>query len=285
MALIECPECGKAISDKAKRCPNCAYPLSSVKRPALFKFFEPPDVDESITEKHAPKEAYAPFVELPYKGGLLSEILTDKVYCYKKSKLDKNGFVQAEKLYDLSRVHTMEFDFYNHSVLYNGVYKTAPVMNGSCVVVFKSGQKVPIEISHSLLSSASSANDECVPALELAEALAKLTFELRYFKYMHQLKLHGYFSYNSAAFYKDGTVVKGKRKTNIKKYEVVRSRCSNSLGERILITVPKSKAAGLLNVISDKALSLTQDVEISTRIDRDVIFAVLDKAYGVRWDD
>lgn len=25
MALVECPECGKEISDQAKRCPNCGY--------------------------------------------------------------------------------------------------------------------------------------------------------------------------------------------------------------------------------------------------------------------
>ena len=27
MALINCPECGKQISDKAPACPNCGYPL------------------------------------------------------------------------------------------------------------------------------------------------------------------------------------------------------------------------------------------------------------------
>lgn len=27
MALINCPECGKEISDTAKSCPNCGYPL------------------------------------------------------------------------------------------------------------------------------------------------------------------------------------------------------------------------------------------------------------------
>lgn len=28
MALIECPECKKEISDKATSCPNCGYPIS-----------------------------------------------------------------------------------------------------------------------------------------------------------------------------------------------------------------------------------------------------------------
>lgn len=28
MALIYCPECKKEVSDKAEKCPNCAYPLT-----------------------------------------------------------------------------------------------------------------------------------------------------------------------------------------------------------------------------------------------------------------
>ena len=29
MALINCPECDAEVSDKAKQCPRCAYPLNS----------------------------------------------------------------------------------------------------------------------------------------------------------------------------------------------------------------------------------------------------------------
>lgn len=31
MALIQCPECGKEISDVAKACPNCGHPMQSAK--------------------------------------------------------------------------------------------------------------------------------------------------------------------------------------------------------------------------------------------------------------
>ena len=31
MALIKCPECGKEVSDRAGSCPNCAFPLSSMR--------------------------------------------------------------------------------------------------------------------------------------------------------------------------------------------------------------------------------------------------------------
>lgn len=30
MAMIKCPECGKDVSDRAKVCPNCAYPLEEM---------------------------------------------------------------------------------------------------------------------------------------------------------------------------------------------------------------------------------------------------------------
>ena len=34
MALINCPECGKEISDKATNCPHCGYPISEPSIPA-----------------------------------------------------------------------------------------------------------------------------------------------------------------------------------------------------------------------------------------------------------
>lgn len=33
MALINCPECNKQISDSATNCPNCGFPLSKIKEP------------------------------------------------------------------------------------------------------------------------------------------------------------------------------------------------------------------------------------------------------------
>lgn len=33
MALINCPECNKEISDKAMTCPNCGYPVQEINKP------------------------------------------------------------------------------------------------------------------------------------------------------------------------------------------------------------------------------------------------------------
>lgn len=32
MALIQCPDCGKEVSDSARQCPNCGYPLKSISK-------------------------------------------------------------------------------------------------------------------------------------------------------------------------------------------------------------------------------------------------------------
>lgn len=35
MALIQCPECGREISDKSKACVHCGYPLAELWRPEV----------------------------------------------------------------------------------------------------------------------------------------------------------------------------------------------------------------------------------------------------------
>ena len=37
MAIINCPECGKEISDKAIACPNCGIPIASKKDDVLIR--------------------------------------------------------------------------------------------------------------------------------------------------------------------------------------------------------------------------------------------------------
>ena len=37
MALIECPECGKKVSDKANACIHCGYPLNEQKEDFYIK--------------------------------------------------------------------------------------------------------------------------------------------------------------------------------------------------------------------------------------------------------
>lgn len=36
MAMIMCPECGKEISDKAKRCPSCGFKIKSRRKKIVF---------------------------------------------------------------------------------------------------------------------------------------------------------------------------------------------------------------------------------------------------------
>ena len=49
MALINCPECGKEISDKAKDCIHCGYPLDSVKSESISVLTKNTDEDSDKT--------------------------------------------------------------------------------------------------------------------------------------------------------------------------------------------------------------------------------------------
>ena len=40
MAIIKCPECGKEVSDKAKVCPNCAYPIAELNSSKLYSTYQ-----------------------------------------------------------------------------------------------------------------------------------------------------------------------------------------------------------------------------------------------------
>ena len=42
MALVNCPECGNEISDKAQSCPKCGYPIACIIKKERFKrIFDP----------------------------------------------------------------------------------------------------------------------------------------------------------------------------------------------------------------------------------------------------
>jgi uncharacterized Zn finger protein (UPF0148 family) len=53
MPLINCPECGKQVSDKAPTCPNCGFPLNSISSNEASNDAEGTQSDqpESVTEK------------------------------------------------------------------------------------------------------------------------------------------------------------------------------------------------------------------------------------------
>lgn len=53
MPLINCPECGKQVSDKAPTCPNCGFPLNSISSNEATSGTEDTQGDqpESVTEK------------------------------------------------------------------------------------------------------------------------------------------------------------------------------------------------------------------------------------------
>lgn len=42
MAIIKCIECGNEVSDKAKSCPKCGFPIEKLKKDGIVKIKMPP---------------------------------------------------------------------------------------------------------------------------------------------------------------------------------------------------------------------------------------------------
>ena len=71
MALIECPECGKKVSDKANACIHCGYPLNEqkedfyIKRTSLLDEdtlkYEFQKIADNVLKSMEVKEPHSPF--------------------------------------------------------------------------------------------------------------------------------------------------------------------------------------------------------------------------------
>lgn len=48
MALINCPECGKQVSDKAVSCPNCGCPIATTPKSTVVRI-KLPNTDQFAT--------------------------------------------------------------------------------------------------------------------------------------------------------------------------------------------------------------------------------------------
>lgn len=72
MALISCPECSKEISDKAKSCPNCGYPLEERVEVVETERIDIAEEDNSTKVESTPineKEIKSPPTNNPPKSG------------------------------------------------------------------------------------------------------------------------------------------------------------------------------------------------------------------------
>jgi hypothetical protein len=98
MALINCPECGKQVSDKAEKCPNCAYPINPT---AQITANNQPIKTEPVKVKEYKKSSSFSALHLILvliAGSILTivfrELTTDKNT--KLTKKDKNVKMGAE---------------------------------------------------------------------------------------------------------------------------------------------------------------------------------------------
>lgn len=88
MALINCPECRKEISDKVKSCPQCGYPLVDEVIDSAHK-----DKTETFESNKSPKQVYKIIISIVSIITILA-IVTSVVY-YKKIVKPSKAFDEA----------------------------------------------------------------------------------------------------------------------------------------------------------------------------------------------
>lgn len=123
MSLIKCPECGKEVSDKARKCPNCAYSLkkislNKIKKYILFIIIALIILIVGIigfikyTENKYVKKAESIVLNIINSSADCERIanLTTKVWyntIYKKSDIETNKYT---KLYSGSNIFNSDFN-------------------------------------------------------------------------------------------------------------------------------------------------------------------------------
>lgn len=70
MSLIKCPECHKEISDKAKTCPHCGYPLeqygNNVETTQNEEDYNA--IKQELMKRNCPRCGSCDYYDIPYRG-------------------------------------------------------------------------------------------------------------------------------------------------------------------------------------------------------------------------
>lgn len=92
MPFIQCPECGKEISDRANACPSCGYPISSSTRKQSQN--KETDSPTNKSEHHQQK------MRLPIIGGIILSVVMILILIFivipKNQSLNKSARFNAE---------------------------------------------------------------------------------------------------------------------------------------------------------------------------------------------
>lgn len=119
MALIECPECGQNVSDRAAACPNCGYPVSAMIEKQkkdiddlydlgckyLYGIGMPKDIDIGI--EYLRKAAEQGHSKAQYSLGVMYELIESKGYGkgsgFLRLLLHNGQAISISVMYDISK--------------------------------------------------------------------------------------------------------------------------------------------------------------------------------------
>ena len=207
----------------------------------------------------------------------LSNIASDRKKLYEKFKdfnLSGNFFTWKNRSYDINMI--------NHIGFYRAIttHKTNFVETGKTervilTLTFSNGNSLNISIDEQGILWNKTRTKQIQSLADFYGYLMSITFDRRFKFYEDQIRQNGYWQYDECYFYPHKKVVFRGRD-----FEVGSSQFLRSYGNIEL----RKKNYGILDKLK-REVAFTKSPQFSTLTDTDVIFYMLDKYMGLRWNN
>lgn len=190
--------------------------------------------------------------------------------------VDEDGFQYKGRRFSFPAVRSLQFCWDAPPSAAGHGPVTRPRSKATLTIRLRGRQRV-IRLrfdGHRHGSSVADARRNARRLFDVYDMLARFSFEYRIGKYIEQLDRRGCFVYDGKRFYPDGTVIDGRKRTNLFHHEV-----SKRSGV-IVIAVPASRRRGGM---LGRFVPRDPNIYIHVASDEDCLYGLLRSIYGIFW--
>ena len=189
----------------------------------------------------------------------------------KKIELLENGFNYKRKFYEYKIVKNIFFTIINTTHKVNFV-KQGETMNSELRIILDSGKRLNIRIDELGYIFNTNKKKEIRSLVNVYEEILTKTYKIRKDKYLKELNINHYFSYDECKFYPNENKVKFRKKEfYLKEFYLQINRGYVVIEKRNSKTLDKIK----------RAFSLTKIPQFNTQTDNDIITELLKDYFGI----
>ena len=194
---------------------------------------------------------------------------------YKLFQIEDNGFKYKDELYGFDDIKHLNFSLI-HTTHRVNLVKMGESDSSYLQIILNSGKKIKLSFDEYGMSMGFNrvSQTDIKNLTDLYMFLAKTTFQNRISKYINEISEKGYFLYDGCKFYPE------ERKIVFKNKEFFVAESSFLKGGGYIEM--RKKNFRVIDKIA-REVSLGKIPQFRTQTDPDVIFALLDHYFGLRW--